>query len=78
MIATISDIYQGDIVMNKIVIYKKNGIWYTTPEDNYNAIVQNARLIHRMDGFTNPQEIIEYYCKYFGSTTANFIIIPDL
>lgn len=58
----------------KIVIYKVNGAYYTTTEENYNAIIQNARLIHKMDGFTSTQEIIEYYCKYFNSNIDEFII----
>ena len=58
----------------KVVIYRVDGILHTTTESNYNAVVQDAMLIHKMDGFNNPQEIIEYYSKYFGSNTNDFII----
>lgn len=62
------------MLRDKVVIYKVNGVLYTTTEKNYSARIQNARLIHKMDGFNSPQEIIEYYNKYFGTTADNFII----
>lgn len=61
----------------KTVIYKVEGIYYTTTEENYAAGIQNARAIHKMQDFNSPQEIIEYYCKYFGSKTEDFIIIAE-
>ena len=57
------------------VIYKVNGIYYTTSEANYNARIQNARAIHKCDGFGSAEEIIDYYCRYFGSKPDEFIII---
>ncbi len=59
----------------KIVIYKSNGIYHTTTEANYNARIQNARAIHELKEFNSPEEIIDYYCKYFGSKPEDFIII---
>ena len=59
----------------KTVIYKSNGIYYITSEANYNARIQNARAIQKMQDFNSAEEIIEYFCKYFGSKTEDFIII---
>lgn len=59
----------------KTVIYKVNGIYYITTEANYNAAIQDARAIHKMQDFNNPEEIIDYYCTYCGSKPEDFIII---
>lgn len=59
----------------KMVIYKAGGSYYVTSEENYNARIQNARLIHKMQDFNSANEVIEYFCKYFGSKTEDFIII---
>ena len=59
----------------KIVIYKAEGIYYTTTEENYAAGIKNARAIHMMQDFDYPEEIIYYCCKYFGNKPEDFIII---
>jgi hypothetical protein len=59
----------------KTVIYKVGGIYHTTTEANYKARISNARLVHKMQDFNSAEEIIEYFCKYFGSKTEDFIII---
>jgi hypothetical protein len=59
----------------KTVIYKENGIYKTTTEENYNAVIQNARKINTMEDFNNAEEIINYYIKWFGSKKEDFIII---
>ena len=59
--------------MEKLIIYKSMNTLYVTNEENYRARIQNARAIHRMEDFETPQEIIEYYCKYFGSKPEDFI-----
>ena len=61
----------------KTVIYKRLGDYYTTNEENYNARIQNARAIHKMQGFKSPQEIIEYYCTYCGSKPEDFIVVEE-
>lgn len=61
----------------KIVIYKVDGVYYTTTEENYKARIQNAKAIHKMQEFNSAEEIIEYYCKYFGSKAEDFIIIKE-
>ena len=59
----------------KMVIYKAGGIYCVTSEENYNAQIQNARAIHKMLDFDSAEEIIEYYCTYFGSKAEDFIIM---
>ena len=59
----------------KTVIYKENGTYKTTTEENYNARIQDARRIHTMHDFESEEEIMEYYMKYFGSGKDDFIII---
>jgi hypothetical protein len=59
----------------KTVIYKADGIYYATTEGNYKARVQNARAIQKLTDFENAEEIIDYYCKHFGSKPEDFIII---
>ena len=58
----------------KIVIYKVGETYYTTTEENYKARIQDARAIYKMQDFTSAEEIINYYCKYFGNKTEEFII----
>ena len=59
----------------KTVIYKVNGIYHTTSEDNYKAHIQNAFKVQRLPDFESADEIIEYYCKYFGSQREDIIIM---
>ena len=58
----------------KFVIYKSGGIYHITTKDNYEAKIQNARAIHKMQDFNSAEEIIEYYCTYFGNKAEDFII----
>ena len=59
----------------KMVIYNSCGVWCYTTKKNYESYVQNARLIHRMPDFKNPDEIIEYLCKYTPATVNDFCVI---
>lgn len=59
----------------KMVIYKQFGEFYVTTEANYKARIQNAQIIHNMRDFESAEEVIEYFCKYFGSKAEDFIII---
>jgi len=63
--------------MEKQVIYKTLSGYAITPESNYYAYIQNARKVNNFTGANNPDEIIEYYCKYFGSKPDEFIIISE-
>ena len=58
----------------KTVIYKENGIFKTTSEQNYNSRIQNARQIHVMKDFESAEEIIEYYVKWFKCNAEDFIV----
>lgn len=59
----------------KMVIYKSMGVWNITTEENYNARIQNARQIKRIEWAKSPTEIIEYYVKHFNSSESDFTII---
>lgn len=59
----------------KTVIYKVGGIYYTTTEANYKAGIRNARIVNKMQDFESAEEIIEYFNRYLGSKTEDFIII---
>ena len=59
----------------KTVIYKALGIYYATSESNYYAVVRNAREVQKLEDFNSAEEIIEYYCKYFGSKAEDFIVV---
>lgn len=59
----------------KQIIYKEQGIYYITPEANYNSRIQNARAIHQLKEFNTVPEIIEYYCTHFGSQIEDFMVV---
>ena len=59
----------------KMVVYKSDGIYYVTTEENYNAPISNARAIHKMKDFESADEVIEYFCTHFGSKAEDFTII---
>ncbi|NLL64082.1 MAG: hypothetical protein GX241_07650 [Ruminococcaceae bacterium] len=51
---------------NTYVIFKQNGKWKGTPEENYNARIQNARAITTFEGMRNKEDVIAYMNKYLG------------
>lgn len=59
----------------KMVVYKVGETFYVTSESNYNAVVQNARAIHCMQDFNSAEEVIEYFCKHFGSKVEDFTVV---
>lgn len=59
----------------KMVIYRELGVLCCTALENYKARIRNAKQVQRLADFDTPQEIIEYYCKYFGSVPEDFTII---
>ena len=65
------------IAMIKNVIYKENGVYKVTTEENYRRPVQNARLIYTLKDFGSAEEIIEYFIEWFGDmySRENFIVI---
>ena len=58
----------------KLVIYKQGGKLKVTPEDNYGYYIQDARKIQDCSTFGSPQEVIEYYCTWFGSSKDDFLV----
>lgn len=59
----------------KQVIYKENGLYKITNEENYNRTIQNAREIKVMEDFESAEEIINYFINWFGSKAEDFIVI---
>lgn len=59
---------------NKAVIYNSLGVWYYTPEDNYNCRIRNERRVHRMDGFGTADEVAEYLVKYLHYSPEEIIV----
>ena len=59
----------------KTVIYKENGIYKTTNEENYKRVIGNAREINTMHDFESAEEIIEYFIKYFKCKREDFIVV---
>ena len=58
----------------KTVIYKENGIYKSTNEENYNATIRNAREICSWENFNSAEEIIDYCVRYCRKTKEEFII----
>ena len=56
----------------KFIIYKVEGIYYLTTEDNYKATIQNARAIQCLREFNSPKEIMDYYYEFCGVETKGF------
>lgn len=59
----------------KIIIYKTLKGYAVTNEQNYNAKIRNAREVHDCSDFSSADEIIEYYCKYFGCNKNDFLVV---
>lgn len=56
------------------VIYKSLGNLKIAPIENYNISPQNARKILDCSAFDTPQEVIEYFRKYYDAEHDEFII----
>ena len=61
--------------MEKLIIYKDYSGLKVTPESNYNARIRNERKVTDCSAFSNAEEVIEYYCKYFGCKPEDFEVI---
>lgn len=59
----------------KCVIYKENGVYKVTNEENYNRSIQNAREISVMENFESAEEVIEYFVKWCRYNKEDFIVI---
>lgn len=60
--------------MNRTVIYKDFIGLCVTSEENYNARIQDARKITKCYDFENPEQIVESFKKWYGSSDDEFII----
>ena len=58
----------------KTVIFKTIKGYATTDEANYNAYIRNERKVMDCSAFESPDEIIAYYCKFFGAKPDEFIV----
>ena len=58
---------------NTYVIFKQNGKWKGTLEENYNARIQNARVFTTFEGMRNKKDVIEYLNKYCGMKNVRII-----
>jgi hypothetical protein len=54
-----------------------DGCYYVTTRENYNSGLQNARAIHKMEGFNSPKEIVAYFVKYCNAKPENFQYIQN-
>lgn len=60
--------------MSKLMIYRDLSGLKVTPEENYHALYRNERVVTDCSAFDSPKEIVDYYCKWFGSTPGDFIV----
>lgn len=65
---------KGKFIM-KVVIYKENGVYKTTTEENYNKNIRNAREICALTFFDNAEDIINYLVQYGKVKKEDFIVI---
>lgn len=76
---SISESGKEDADKDRVVIYKENGVYKTTPESNYNARIQNARKIHKIDWANSPKDIIDYFIKYgLANSSDDFKIVESV
>lgn len=59
----------------KLVIYKVLDGYNVTSKQNYNAYIMDARKVRHLTNFKTPEDIIDYYCKWFGSKPEDFEIM---
>ena len=63
--------------VDKYVVYKKNGSYYGTPISNYNAKIQNARLITDLSNFNSAEEVVEYLIQYTNLNREDIVVIGE-
>lgn len=59
----------------KQVIYKENGVYKLTNEENYKRRIRNAKEICSLTFFNNAEDIINYLVQYGKVTKEDFIVI---
>lgn len=55
----------------KVVVFLRNGIIHMTTYNNYKAVIQDANLIIRFDGFDTYEQVEEYLINYCGAKKEN-------
>lgn len=63
---------------NKNVIYREMGVYRCTSAENYAATIRDVHKVSKLEGFTSPQEIIDYFCKYCGCKSDDFTVIEGV
>ena len=58
----------------KWIIFKNFKGYAVTSVDNYNARIRDERKVVDCSAFDSPEEIIEYYCKWFNSAPEDMIV----
>jgi len=74
-VVTAKDAVQAARIVSKIdskkyVIFKQNGVYKMTTEENYARPIQNAREITTFNNMNSKDEIVEYVKKYLGGMTG--------
>lgn len=59
----------------KQVIYKENGVYKVTSEENYNRRIRNVKEICNLKFFHSAEEIINYLIQYGRVKKEDFIVI---
>ena len=57
-----------------LVIYKGLSGYAVTSYENYTARIMNANKVTDCSNFESPEQIIDYFCKYFGKKATDFIV----
>lgn len=60
--------------MDKLVIFRYLGGFAVTKKSNYEAHIWDANKITKCRDFESPQEIIDYYKKWFHTEETDFEI----
>ena len=64
----------------RTVIYKNNfeGVYYMTSKANYNAYIQNARQITKLEGVHTLEDVADFIkkaCAWWGCKEEDFEVI---
>ena len=57
-----------------LVIYKDVSGYKVTGIDNYNARIMDANKVTDCSDFETPEQIVDYFCKYFGKSSNEFVV----
>lgn len=63
--------------MQKMVIFKKLDGWYMTNKHNYEAYIQDARKVKKIEGAETLDDVaafIDKICRWYNDTPSNYEI----